>query len=189
MPRGVYFHKSRGAPSEETKRKISDAQRGRKLSDEHRRKLSDSHKGHKFPEHGLTKAIAINTGKPCSPEKRKKISASNKTHFNQEHVRRELSERQRGDRSHMWKGGVTPINKRLRNSIEFKLWREAVFARDNWTCQDCGKRGSTILHPHHIKTFADFPELRFAIDNGQTLCLTCHKEKHKMMRLLPKIYA
>ena len=33
------------------------------------------------------------------------------------------------------KGGITPENERIRQSIEMRLWREAVFARDNWTCQ------------------------------------------------------
>lgn len=81
---------------------------------------------------------------------------------------------QPGDKSPNWKGGVTPKNKLIRQSIEYRLWREAVFARDNWTCQNCGKREDALI-PHHIKSFAKFPELRFAIDNGKTLCFGCHK--------------
>lgn len=79
----------------------------------------------------------------------------------------------KGEKSHFWQGGVSEENKRIRNGVDFKLWREAVFARDNWTCQECGVRG-VFLHPHHIKPFAYYPELRFAIDNGQTLCKLCH---------------
>jgi len=72
-----------------------------------------------------------------------------------------------------WKGGITSLNKRIRGQIETRLWREAVFARDNWTCQKCGKQGGR-LNAHHIKCFKDNLELRLAIDNGQTLCFECH---------------
>ena len=77
-----------------------------------------------------------------------------------------------------WKGGITPPNRRIRHSIEFRLWRESVFARDNFTCQKCGKIG-VYLQPHHIKNFAEYPELRFAIDNGITFCKDCHMSFHK----------
>lgn len=78
-----------------------------------------------------------------------------------------------GKKNGNWKGGITPINKLIRKSVEYKLWRKAVFERDNYTCIFCGERGGE-LHPDHIKPFALFPELRFAIDNGRTLCKSCH---------------
>jgi hypothetical protein len=79
-----------------------------------------------------------------------------------------------GEKSNLWKGGVTPVNKTIRMSLEYKLWREAVFKRDNWSCVWCGVRG-VKLDADHIKRFSDYPELRFAIDNGRTLCHDCHK--------------
>jgi len=75
-------------------------------------------------------------------------------------------------------GHVTPLNERIRKSIEFCLWRNSIFARDNWTCQKYKIKGGK-LHPHHIQNFAQYPELRFAIDNGITLSEKAHREFHK----------
>lgn len=68
--------------------------------------------------------------------------------------------------------------KRIRNSGEYKEWRDAVFARDNFTCQHCKKQGGK-LNAHHIKPFKDYPELRLDIDNGITLCYDCHCAVHR----------
>jgi hypothetical protein len=65
----------------------------------------------------------------------------------------EFREKQReihsGSRSHFWKGGITPERERIRKGIEYRLWREAVLARDNWTCQKYGIRGGKLC-AHHI---------------------------------------
>jgi hypothetical protein len=77
-----------------------------------------------------------------------------------------------------YKGGITPENKAIRNSKKMSYWRCDVFARDKFTCQKCFKIGGE-LNAHHIKYFSEYPELRFDVNNGITLCKSCHIEIHK----------
>jgi len=84
-----------------------------------------------------------------------------------------------GKNNPMWKDGITPEIRKIRNSPEMKLWRKSVFERDNFVCQKYRTSGG-ILRAHHINNFADFPELRLAIDNGITLSEKAHKEFHKI---------
>lgn len=83
---------------------------------------------------------------------------------------------ERGELNKNYKGedSLTKRNLLIRVSKGFQEWRERVFKRDNYTCQMCNKRGGD-LHAHHIKPFAKYPELRFDVNNGQTLCVTCHR--------------
>lgn len=77
-----------------------------------------------------------------------------------------------------WNGFLTPERTRIRNSSAYVKWREAVFQRDNYTCQCCGARSSknnpVFLNAHHLDGFAGNPALRFDINNGVTLCYGCH---------------
>ena len=92
-------------------------------------------------------------------------------------AREKIGASHRGDKSVNWRGGITPKHKAIRCSMYTKLWREAVFTRDNFTCQKCDIRGGK-LHAHHILFFSQYPEVRFAINNGTTLCNKCHKKEH-----------
>lgn len=108
----------------------------------------------------------------------KKINVANGGTWHSIAARKKLSEALRGKKSHLWKGGVTPLNKKIRTSFEYREWRRLVFKRDNFTCMNCGKRGGN-LEAHHIKSFSKHKELRFEINNGQTLCVECHKKIDK----------
>ena len=74
-------------------------------------------------------------------------------------------------------GGVTKINKILRESVDYNIWRNAVYKRDNFTCQKSGTKGGKLV-AHHIKNFAQHPKLRFVISNGITLSKKEHKKFH-----------
>jgi len=154
--------------SKEMRKKIGNAHRGKKLSEEHKRKLSESHKGYVMPSEQKRKISKIakekGFGKWMKGRGNSKLTKINRLRPSNKHYN--------------WKGGITPENIKIRNGIEMRLWRESVFARDNWTCQKYGIRGGKLC-PHHIQNFAQFPELRFAIDNGTTLSVKAHKEFHK----------
>jgi len=77
------------------------------------------------------------------------------------------------EKHNWWKGGITPKILLIREGNDYKRWRTAVFERDNYTCQICGKHGGK-LNAHHIKSFSLFPKLRFDVSNGITLCEKCH---------------
>jgi hypothetical protein len=111
----------------------------------------------------------------------------------------------RGKNNPMWKGGITPFKKLLRDSAKNREWVKAIFERDSWTCQECGRHRKVgdrvILEVHHKKElfiilaeflkeydqFSPFEDqdtlLRLAMkwqpfwdtDNGVTLCYECHQ--------------
>jgi len=63
-------------------------------------------------------------------------------------------------------------------SPQYCQWRSKIYERDDYTCQSCFKRG-VRLHAHHIKSWANYPRLRYNINNGITLCVFCHRQEHK----------
>lgn len=78
-----------------------------------------------------------------------------------------------GDKNPMWKGGAK-TNLDIRRSTEYQVWRKAIFEKDDYTCVLCGKRGGKLIADHHPYPFHAFPDKRFDISNGRTLCIKCN---------------
>lgn len=73
-----------------------------------------------------------------------------------------------------WKGGITPVRKKLHETFEYRQWRKAVLKRDNRTCQMCGSTSN--IEADHIKRWREHSELRHDISNGRALCRSCHNQ-------------
>lgn len=70
-----------------------------------------------------------------------------------------------------------PDARRRSRSGAHSSWADRVLSRDGATCQECGAR-DVPMHAHHVKAFEKFPDLRFDVTNGITLCFACHWRKH-----------
>lgn len=127
-----------------------------------------------------------------NPPKEKKCRYCGKTYMTYERETKvyclkecrdlDFRERFKGENAHNWKGGRTKKNKILRSRKAYRVWREAVFKRDNYTCRKCNK-SNTYIQAHHIKHVKDFPELIYDVNNGKTLCLECHQKEHPELKL------
>jgi hypothetical protein len=58
-------------------------------------------------------------------------------------------------------------------------WMKAVKNRDGWKCRIADKNCSGRLESHHILPWRDYPELRYEINNGITLCRHHHPRKRE----------
>ena len=115
-------------------------------------------------------------------------------------TRKKMSLKHIGDKTNLWRGGITGLSFIIRSSFENNEWRKSIFIRDNYICQKCFTRGGK-LHAHHknkkfsqiflefLQNYSQFSPLEdketlaklattyrpfWDIDNGQTLCKDCH---------------
>ena len=185
-------------------------QKGYRLSDEHRKNISLSRKG---------AAYLLDERNPAkSPEARRKISESkmgDKNPAKRDDVRAKISAALKGNKLCLGrvlsqatkdkisignlkrKGGITPVVDIVRTSETYSKWRQSVFIRDDFTCQDCGVRGG-YLEAHHKKQFSVLVQEAISalplfdrvyacyqysplwdLYNGITLCKKCHYKTRK----------
>jgi len=62
----------------------------------------------------------------------------------------------------------------------YGIWRKKVYKRDNYTCQCCGKKSNGDLVAHHLDGYSWCEGKRIDVNNGVTLCKTCHTKFHKI---------
>lgn len=83
-----------------------------------------------------------------------------------------------GENNPNWRGGTTTERERFMSSSKYVQWREDVFKRDGFVCQECGDATGGNLQAHHILPYRDWknPQYSLNIMNGITLCKDCHKK-------------
>ena len=81
--------------------------------------------------------------------------------------------RHTGSANSKWKNG--PV---VRSGSSQQRFRKLVLERDGNSCRQCGS--SENLQAHHVRPLKEAPELRWNVDNGMTLCQSCHLVLHEM---------
>ena len=111
-------------------------------------------------------------GKSHSLETRKRIGSAN----------------QYGYQSRRWKHDRTLLAKSEKKHLDgnYREWMFAVKRRDSWKCRIGNSNCFGRLEAHHILNWIEFPELRYLLTNGITLCHAHHpRGRVKEKRLVP----
>ena len=182
--KGAQVAWNKGIPwSEEFKLKSSESRKGKpnvnaigiKRTEKQRKRISDAHIGQVAWNKGT---IGISNGRPKgmshTEETKRKISQATKAHY------------KAGGKPWNYVTGKSKTDRRKYGTMVFNDWRMAVYERDRFICQMCSEKGKR-LNCHHIKAFVSYPDLRFDIDNGVTLCEDCHMELHGLKKVKLKL--
>ena len=214
MPSGVYQHKKgykRPPFSEEWKRNISIAKKKKPILYWLGKTRPGYMKGKKHSEQSKEKMRLAHLGKSTWSKGLKGIRAGEKSHLWKggkpkcdcgkilsSYIAKEClecykkSNPYKGEKNHNWKNGISKINKTERQlameTLEYKLWRKTIFERDNWKCRITNKDCDGRIEAHHILGWSSYPELRYEINNGITLCHAHHPLKRAEEKRLAPIF-
>jgi len=181
--------------SNETKRKISTANKGRTCPEDVKERLSKLNKGEKHPMYGKKRPIETRRkmsearrGKRLSEETRRKISEAHKGlqcgerhpmygRHHTEEARRRISESHKGlqckEKNPAWKGGISFEPYCPKFSREFRERVRDYFDRRCYLCNKTEKENGRRLDVHHVlynkNTCCDKSPKLFV-----PLCKSCH---------------
>ena len=138
----------------------------------------------------ISESLKARNAKMWIEGKEKREAAEAKKKEEKRLRRQSFIESKRGPNSNLWKGGITPLTRLIRESAKYKAWRKAVFERDDYTCQKCEQRGFELNADNFPKRFSEIfydnkissVEMAEActefwdISNGRTLCVGCHRK-------------
>jgi hypothetical protein len=144
-------------------------------STEHKEKIRLVHLGKKASLETKLKQSLVKKGKKTGP-------------MSEEHKRR-ISDSHKGEKCYRYikDRSLLKVDERLKSyDTQYKYWMLEVKKRDGWKCKinNCDCRGR--LEAHHILDWKNYPELRYNINNGITLCHAHHPRKRaEEKRLIP----
>ncbi len=85
----------------------------------------------------------------------------------------------RGEKAYQWIKDRNKLQTSRRKSYDtkYRYWMASVKKRDNWKCRIADINCDGRLEAHHILNWKYYPELRYEINNGITLCRAHHPLK------------
>lgn len=153
--------------------------KGRKKSQEEIEKIRKSKLGDKNPMFGRKGDNHPLFGTTHSKETKEKMKKNHKGMTGKKQSE-EFVSRMSGENSPVWIKDRTLLKKKQeRNDSAYQEWRKGVYSRDLWKCKFKNEDCKGKIEAHHILSWTDYPELRYNIENGITLCHHHHPRKWK----------